>query len=86
MKFVSTLKIARFCGATELSVDYPPLEPFAGGCSVRLESDSHTDPTLVVAPSAAYGPAKQWPLTKYLEVVQMVVREHWEGYYCRRTG
>lgn len=65
------LEVATACGATSDSIAYPPL-------TVTLSEEERQplcavldgQPLLVLAPGAAFGPAKQWPITSYRELAR----------------
>lgn len=57
------LEIAGACGATTWDCAYPPLTPAITEQDLRAlpALPGLNERTLVIAPGAAYGPAKQWP-------------------------
>jgi heptosyltransferase-2 len=63
------LEIAAACGSTDWGCDYPALAP-----SPELVNEWRRElgksNTLVIAPGAAYGPAKQWPAESFNKVAK----------------
>ncbi len=64
-------------GRIERTVDYPALsvdvlfsDSFAFEIQFLLDTAEDGRPVLVMAPGAAYGPAKQWPVNYYSEVAK----------------
>ncbi|MGL4854971.1 MAG: lipopolysaccharide heptosyltransferase II [Lentisphaeria bacterium] len=69
-------------GQIERSVKYPPLcvdsllsSSLAFELRMILDSEESGRPVLTMAPGAAFGPAKQWPVSYYAEVAQRWVAD-----------
>ncbi len=63
------LELAVACGVDDWGISYPPLVP-AADMPPQLAVIGDDAPLLVIAPGAAYGPAKQWPADFYRMVTQ----------------
>ncbi len=63
------LEIAGACGAATDSWAYPALEPKLSAAELEsIQTVLELENLLIVAPGAAYGPAKQWPEESFQEV------------------
>lgn len=69
------LEIAACCGATDWSTDFPSLT-VADDSAANSPVPTAAVPTLVLAPGAAYGPAKQWPSQAFNHVARWWTAEH----------
>ncbi len=63
------LQIAAACGATAWNCDYPKLVLDTNETAEQKLVDL-PEPLLVIAPAAAYGAAKQWPVEYFREVAE----------------
>lgn len=71
------LEIAVACGCREWNFQCPPLAPVLSEEAVkRLARQTAGASYLVIAPGAAYGPAKQWPPTCFNQVAKWWAAEH----------
>ena len=67
------LELAAACGASSWGTDYPSLQPRDTGIRER---ENLSGDYLIVAPGAAYGPAKQWPAENYRRVAEWWAADH----------
>lgn len=73
------LEIAAACGPIQWRADYPTLEPRLTGerlQTLRALLGQKPGEILVLAPGAAYGPAKQWPVANFARVAQWWAERH----------
>ena len=69
------LELAAAFGPVDWSTDCPPLRvPDAAAAAAAVGVDPAAGPWLAVAPGAAYGPAKQWPVERFVAVARW-----WQG-------
>jgi heptosyltransferase-2 len=63
------LELAAVFGATECSLECPPLQiPDAADLAAKAGVQADHGSWLAIAPGAAYGPAKQWPVERFTAV------------------
>lgn len=69
------LELASVFGVVEGSTECPPLRVAeAGALAAKAGVEPGAGPWLAVAPGAAYGPAKQWPVERFVTVARW-----WQG-------
>ncbi len=82
------LELAAACGSRHWHTDYPALEPQLTD-EARAAMDAlvpANERLLAIAPGAAYGPAKQWPVGYFNEVARWWTAQHGRVIVCGAPG